>query len=78
MRWNFFSSRDPLPISERFRREHEAWLDAVIRSGRAMPRIPLRREDDGGFRALRQRAGGRQRAEQWWSLALKRAGDIGR
>jgi hypothetical protein len=78
MRWNFFSSQDPLPVAERFRMEHEVWLNAVLRSGREMPRIPLRREDRGGFDRLRSRQGGPDRAARWWDLALRRAGEVGR
>lgn len=54
------------------RRVHEAWLDRALRSGRAYPRIPLRRVDSGGFDRLRARTGGRARAEKWWGLALER------
>jgi hypothetical protein len=72
MRWSFFSSHDDLPAPERFRREHEAFLDAALRSGRTFPRIPLRREDRGGFDCLRARPGGRDRADRWWSLAFAR------
>jgi hypothetical protein len=71
MRWPFFESHD-VPAGERFRREHEAWLNAAILSGRRFPRIPLRRQDEGGFDLLRARPGGRERAERWWRLALAR------
>jgi hypothetical protein len=72
MRWSFFSSHDSHPAPERFRRQHEAFLDAAIRSGRAFPRIPLRRDDRGGFDPLRARPGGRGRADRWWNLAFAR------
>jgi hypothetical protein len=55
-----------------FRRVHEAWLTRAVTSGKAYPRIPVRRVDEGGFDPLLSRPGGRQLADRWWSAALGR------
>lgn len=35
-----------------------------------LPRIPVKRVDEGGFDDLRQRPGGSRLAEAWWDEAL--------
>lgn len=36
-----------------------------------LPRIPVRRVDEGGFEELMRRPGGRGLAEAWWDEALE-------
>jgi hypothetical protein len=59
-----------LSHAERFRRVHERWLTWALRTTRPLPRIPLRREDEGGFDRMMARPGGRELAERWWTLAM--------
>jgi len=61
---------DPGSQAEQFRRVHERWLTRALATARPIPRIPVRREDAGGFDRLRARPGGRALAERWWALAL--------
>jgi hypothetical protein len=60
-----------------FRRMHERWLTRALSSGRAYPRLPIRRVDQGGFDAVRREPAARARADRWWELALDRV-DLGR
>lgn len=68
MRFNFLNrGLDLLTPGERMRREHERWLDRALSGGAGeLPRIPVRRVDQGGFGALLAAPGGRERADQWW------------
>lgn len=72
MIWTFWGARDRVEAGELARREHARWLTAALRSGRAFPRIPVRRVDHGGYSFLARRAGGVERAQRWWRLALER------
>lgn len=54
------------------RDEHSAWLTEALRRGRfELPRIPLRRADEGGFSHLTASARGRVVCERWWRRALR-------
>jgi hypothetical protein len=70
------SIRDMQTASERFRAEHSAWLTLAMLTGRAYPRIPTKRTDQGGFDALRRRPGGLARAAAWWRAALAKVDDV--
>ena len=64
----------PLPPSEVARRAHERWLNAAISTpGAEALRIPVRREDQGGYSTLRSTKIGRESASQWWTEAIDRA-----
>jgi hypothetical protein len=68
------SAPNALPAAERFRRAHERWLNMAIVA--AMPRIPVRRVDEGGFDDLLARARGRAAADRWWRRAFARVPDV--
>ena len=57
---------------ERARRLNSAFLTRALGESRDYPRIPRRREDEGGFDALRARANGAELAARWWAYALQR------
>jgi len=76
MLWRFFQRDDLTPRAVEFRRVHEAWLTRALSSPRAVPRIPVRRHDDGGFGPLLKRPTGRSHAERWWSLAFDRVDEV--
>jgi hypothetical protein len=54
------------------RDEHSAWLTRALASGRAYPRIPLRRVAEGGFDRVMRLPSGPAQAERWWRIALER------
>lgn len=62
---------DALTAGERARRLHSHWLTEALRSGKEMPRIPLRRVEDGGWEDLLAKPKGRDAAERWWRRALR-------
>jgi hypothetical protein len=62
---------DALTAGERARLLHSRWLTDAMRSGRPMPRIPLRRVEVGGWEELLARPKGRDVAERWWRRALR-------
>ena len=72
MIWTFWRAGDRVEAGELARREHSRWLTRALRSGRAYPRIPVRRVDDGGYGFLARRTDGPARAQRWWSRALDR------
>ncbi|MBL9030663.1 MAG: hypothetical protein JNM80_03025 [Phycisphaerae bacterium] len=72
MRWRNFFRADDRDSAAEFRRVHESWLTRALASRRVYPEIPLRREDQGGFDALRASPTGRAHADLWWSIALAR------
>jgi hypothetical protein len=72
MFWRLFGRDDIPSLGETYRLVHEAWLTRALSSGRAYPRIPLRKVEDGGFSNLMNRPGGRALAEMWWTAALDR------
>lgn len=72
MRWRSFSRDEYRDTAAEFRAVHEAWLTRAMTSRRAYPEIPVRREDQGGYDALRSRPTGRAHAELWWTIALAR------
>lgn len=76
MLWSFFNSRDVPSKAEQFRRAHERWLSAAIRSPSPLPRIPVRRVETGGFDDLLARPRGREVADRWWRIALARTPDV--
>ncbi len=75
MFWKLLGRADVLERGEAARRAHSAWLTHALASGRAYPRIPVRRVDEGGFAVLMQTQYGRQVAEAWWTLALEQVED---
>jgi hypothetical protein len=75
MLWRFFSGDDLTSKAHAFRRTHERWLSRALRSQTPMPRIPLRRVDEGGFDDLLARPRGREVASRWWRMAFARIED---
>jgi hypothetical protein len=71
----WWTERSREEAGERFRREHERWLEFVVSTGAPVPRIPVRRMDEGGFDALLARPRGREVARRWWELAFARTPD---
>ncbi|MBL8875947.1 MAG: hypothetical protein JNM86_09155 [Phycisphaerae bacterium] len=68
----FFRSRPIGEVAQRMRDEHSAWLtEALRRSQFDLPRIPLRRADEGGFNDLTDSPRGRAVCERWWRRALR-------
>jgi hypothetical protein len=68
-----------LPAGQRMILEHAAWLTNALRlNGRArpgfllpdVPRIPVRKVNEGGFAAMMSTGSGRYRAERWWESTL--------
>lgn len=74
--FGFFKRRSNLTASELARAIHSEWLTRAMAQRKAYPRIPTRRVEDGGFDALRARANGMARAEQWWMVALERVDEV--
>ena len=72
MIWNSFRLAREISPAEKFRREHERWLNRAFRSTTPMPRIPLRSVSRGGFDRLMSSARGQRLAKEWWSAALGR------
>lgn len=72
MIWDFRRKKTLEEAGELARRQHSQWLTHILASGLNLPRIPVRRVDDGGFAHQMQRKLGPQHAEKWWSLALER------
>ena len=67
----FATATRVLLLGERARRMHSAWLTSAMRDrSSALPRIPTRRVDEGGFDPILQSPGGREWAEQWWGDAF--------
>lgn len=62
---------DALTAGERARQLHSRWLTQALRSGKEMPRIPLRRVEDGGWEELLAKPRGRDVADRWWRRALR-------
>ncbi len=54
------------------RRMHSRWLTQAIRAGSKVPRIPVRRVDEGGFDREMATPEGREWASAWWDEALSR------
>lgn len=75
MIWDFFSKKQREEAGALARRQHSDWLTRALASGRAFPRIPTRRVDQGGFQGQAERKAGPSRAETWWKLALDRVPD---
>ncbi len=75
MLWQGTSLRELNRKAAAFRRVHERWLDRAIRSGMDLPRIPLRRVDQGGFDDLLARPRGREVAWRWWRRVFSRLPD---
>lgn len=75
MLWNPFGRRRDT-TAELFRRQHSSWLTRAFRRPEgSVPRIPVRRVDEGGYSTMLNRPGGRERAAMWWTLALDRVDD---
>ncbi|MBU6412383.1 MAG: hypothetical protein KGS45_02830 [Planctomycetes bacterium] len=62
---------DAMTAGERARLLHSRWLTEALRSGRDLPRIPLRRVEEGGWEELLAKPKGRDVAERWWRRALR-------
>lgn len=68
----FFRSRPIGEVAQRMRDEHSAWLTEALRRGQFdLPRIPVKRADQGGFSELTESARGREVCERWWRRALR-------
>jgi hypothetical protein len=52
--------------------ETNAFLDWALGDGKALPRIPRRRVDQGGFTELMRRPLAKIVAAHWWRRALDR------
>lgn len=60
-------------LGTRARKTHEDWLNrALDEPDGAIPRIPSKRADFGGWERLLATPTGRRRAERWWEVALAR------
>ena len=51
--------------------ETSVFLSWALSTPRAMPRIPRRRVDEGGFAALLKRPGARALVDRWWARVLR-------
>lgn len=71
MIWDFLRKKSLEDAGELARRQHSQWLTDALETGKDVPRIPLRRVDQGGFSRHMERKTGPGRAEQWWRLALE-------
>lgn len=68
----FFRSRPIEEVAQRMRDEHSRWLTEALRRGQFdLPRIPLKRADEGGFSDLIETPRGREICERWWRRALR-------
>ena len=67
-----FQTGDLLDPAERFRREHERWLNRALGHEIDVPRIPTRRVTRGGFGRLLSTARGRRALARWWEIVLSR------
>ncbi len=72
MIWDFGRKKRLEEAGELARRQHSQWLTRVLASAQPVPRIPVRRVDEGGFTPQMQRKHGPGHAETWWALALER------
>ena len=72
MRWEFFRAGRLLDPAERFRREHERWLNYALRHRLDLPRIPTRQVDSGGFARLMSIPMGRRAISRFWAAVLAR------
>lgn len=61
---------------ERARRIHSEWLTLALRGERPLPRIPVRRVDEGGWEELLGQPNGRRICERWWRIALRWVFDL--
>ena len=69
----FAASSRLAAAAERARIVHSVWLTRAVRDrAEALPRIPTRRVDLGGFEAVRATPEGRAWADDWWQFALDR------
>lgn len=75
MLWDFFKKHDALSRAEAIRRTHERWLTRALGTRRELPRIPVRRVDEGGFEAMMADPAGRLMARAWWDAALEKVPD---
>jgi len=69
--------KNPPPLGDRYDRrvmiaETNAFLNWALGDERALPRIPRRRVDQGGFTELMRRPLARVMATHWWRRALDR------
>ncbi|MCC6428934.1 MAG: hypothetical protein IT435_19200 [Phycisphaerales bacterium] len=76
MLWNPFRRAHVPERGEVARRVHSAWLSDALASGRAYPRIPLRRVDEGGFSVLMGTSYGSQLSEAWWVMTLDQVNTV--
>lgn len=68
----FYRSRPISDVAQAMRDQHSRWLtEALARSEYDLPRIPIRREDEGGFTELSATPRGRVVCERWWRRALR-------
>ncbi len=51
---------------------HNAFLEWALTEDRALPRIPTRRVDRGGFSEMMRLPGARMMAAHWWQTAIDR------
>jgi hypothetical protein len=76
MIWNSFPMVRVIDPGEKFRREHERWLNRALRSTKPLPkplpRIPLRPVSRGGFERLMSSERGRRAVGRWWKSTLGR------
>jgi len=75
MLWRPFNRDDLTSKAAAFRRTHERWLSLALAGRGTMPRIPVRRVDEGGFDDLLSRPRGREIARRWWQMAFARIDD---
>jgi hypothetical protein len=54
------------------RAEHERFLAVAMAIPQAYPRIPTKAVRSGGYNRLMATPSGRERAGQWWGVALDR------
>lgn len=67
-------SDEDLSFGERVRREHGRWLARALEHPESVPRIPVRRVDEGGFSLIMQSPHGRNWARHWWNAAFASPG----
>ena len=72
MKWQSIRAGDLLDPAERFRREHERWLNHALGHANMLPRIPTRRVNRGGFGRLLSTLRGRRAIARWWDVVLSR------
>ena len=57
--------------------ETGAFLTWALKQGGAMPRVPRRRVDEGGFSTLLRMPGGRAAMSRWWEATLETLAKMG-